>query len=422
MNDDSALSASLTSGFEHLMESPGDAATVDLADKTIAFDANALLEFYRRHFSSTQNIMLDLKRVASQLFLPAQAQKEFWLNRDGVLQHVRGADSSRDLSDAEKAVKRAIEAAARWDIDSDEQRRLKKLVAETFQEVRKSVGGKSAANRATQALVDPKSDVVIATLDRLFSGRTGLPFGPDHYAALCEEADARFARREPPGYMDAGKPNGGYGDFLLWEQLIERAKIDRRPMVLVTNDKKEDWWRLLEGRTPMNARFELVAEMRLRAGVDFYTLTFEDFLTSLSADPTSGINESAVDDTGINGELEASPDVKDSWNVDELGAVVSRLAELGYHKHAMVILAAAKVPDGVLQRAAVLSILELPADSKLTGFTRAIRNVQRELTDDGVLRTGLSWALVAQYDGPGKAQRFAVPAELATLLANPDLS
>jgi hypothetical protein len=409
-----AAFVSLTTGYEHMLEPLGGTPAVDLRACLVAFDANVLLGLYRKDRASAENILRELSRIKSQVFLPAQAQQEFWLNRDAVLKLLRGSSASRVLGDAKKAVGLEIDAAAKLEIGTSEGKRLQRVLTEAFAEIEKSTQGKSVTQRAVNAMKDPSTDVIIKGLEALFSERTGLPYSVDEYAQRRVEAKERFTRRVPPGYEDADKPNQGYGDYILWRQLIDAAKREGRPVVLVTDDEKEDWWRLFDRRTRLNARFELVAEMRAEANVDFAMFTLGDFLTALSADPASTIQESAVEDSDQTLQEDPSESVRETWSLDEFMAVVSRLKQLGYRRHADVMLAAAAKESGVLSRAEVLRTLDYKRDAKLTGFTRAIRSVQRDLIDQGAVRGGLSWAFWAEYDGPGKAQRFVVPPEVAT--------
>jgi hypothetical protein len=353
-----------------------------------------------------------MERVRAQLFLPAQAQREFWLNRDSVLRQVRDRNSARELAAAQKTVEQAIDAAAQLEIDSKQQGALLKKVKDVFGEVKLATSRKSAADRATQALINPASDVVLYSLERLFDGRVGREYGPEQLSRLMREADARFAQKIPPGYMDAEKPNGGYGDYVVWAQLLDKAETSSLPIVFVTNDTKEDWWRKLDSKTPINARFELVHEMRRRADVGFATLTFDEFVSILSEDPGSGIVESALDDEGLD-EDRVQADDTEEWTLEEFTVLIGRLSELGFIRQVATMRAAAATQDGVLQRGQVLQLLGLAKNAKLTGFTRPIRRVQLSLIADGLLREGLTWALQAGYDGPGKAQRFKVPLEIA---------
>jgi hypothetical protein len=87
--------------------------------------------------------------------------------------------------------------------------------------------------------------------------------------------------RLPPGYEDDGKADPA-GDYLVFRQLINEAKRRKLPVVLVTDDEKEDWYRREQGK-PLGARPELREEMMIEAGVPFVIMTTETFLRSVKA-------------------------------------------------------------------------------------------------------------------------------------------
>ena len=93
-----------------------------------------------------------------------------------------------------------------------------------------------------------------------------------------------------------------------------------------------------------------------------------------------------------------------------IDALTERLRENGYEDRATVIELGIAAPAGRLSRAEVLSVLERPQDSKLTGFTRAIATATKQLVEEGVLPAVAGPALRPEYDGPGKAVRFLTPA------------
>ena len=59
-----------------------------------------------------------------------------------------------------------------------------------------------------------------------------------------------------------GDPLRKFGDFFLWKELLEHGKEQKRPIIFVTDDKKEDWWLKVKGRT-LGPRPELIAEFIL---------------------------------------------------------------------------------------------------------------------------------------------------------------
>src|SRR4051794_6732139 len=117
MGVDSNALVSLTTGYEHMLEPLGGAPRLDLQTSLVAFDANVLLGLYRRRLWSAENIIREFSRIRDRLFLPAQAQHEFWLNRDSVLRALRGSgsDSAKALADAKRAVAQAVDAATQLD-------------------------------------------------------------------------------------------------------------------------------------------------------------------------------------------------------------------------------------------------------------------------------------------------------------------
>jgi hypothetical protein len=64
----------------------------------------------------------------------------------------------------------------------------------------------------------------------------------------------------PPGYEDAKKDGvNAHGDYLVWHQVLQQAKNSTRPVILVTSERKEDWWERAHGKT-VGPRHELLDE------------------------------------------------------------------------------------------------------------------------------------------------------------------
>ena len=101
----------------------------------------------------------------------------------------------------------------------------------------------------------------------------------ENLAKLADEGARRYKAGTPPGFMDADKPGERrrFGDFFIWRQLIERARDTSRPILFITDDRKEDWWRRIAGKNtgPLPS---LRAEMMDEAKQAFYMYTSSQFL------------------------------------------------------------------------------------------------------------------------------------------------
>jgi PIN like domain len=120
-------------------------------------------------------------------------------------------------------------------------------------------------------LKDHDLDKVLARLEVLLDGRVGEPMGPKELEDARKEARRRVDAGEPPGYKDRGKADAT-GDYLVWKQLINEAKERKLPVVFITDDRKDDWYRREHGLT-LGARYELRDEMIAEAGVPLLIMT-----------------------------------------------------------------------------------------------------------------------------------------------------
>jgi hypothetical protein len=59
--------------------------------------------------------------------------------------------------------------------------------------------------------------------------------------------------------------------------MIAKAKADKRPVIFISDDAKEDWWWIHRGRK-MGPRPELIEEFQSEAGQGFHIYEFSQFL------------------------------------------------------------------------------------------------------------------------------------------------
>ena len=98
---------------------------------------------------------------------------------------------------------------------------------------------------------------------------------------LYKEGEKRYANQVPPGYCDAkSKKDQGnrslYGDLIVWRQTIKHSSDQKRNIIFVTDDHKQDWWDKVEGKhTP---RKELIKEFRQQTECDILIYDSSRFL------------------------------------------------------------------------------------------------------------------------------------------------
>nr|WP_275583088.1 PIN-like domain-containing protein [Gracilibacillus alcaliphilus] len=98
----------------------------------------------------------------------------------------------------------------------------------------------------------------------------------------------RFKNEQPPGYKDGSKKDGfkvfgntkiqsKYGDLIIWNQLLDKSNESNAPIIFITDDIKEDWWKKENGKIT-SPRYELLNEFKFNTSFDFIMYTTEFFL------------------------------------------------------------------------------------------------------------------------------------------------
>ncbi|QXE23748.1 hypothetical protein B6N60_02439 [Richelia sinica FACHB-800] len=124
-----------------------------------------------------------------------------------------------------------------------------------------------------------ENDELWKQLIAIIDGKVSQAYSKDKLKEIYKNSEQRFKDLIPPGYKDDDRKKGDdkYGDVVLWLQLIDYAKSQKKPIIFVTDDDKEDWW-LKHGGKTISPRPELVQEMLTEAGVRFYMYPSHRFL------------------------------------------------------------------------------------------------------------------------------------------------
>jgi hypothetical protein len=237
-------------------------------------DANVLLHCLRHPAAVREELLRLFDALKESLWIPYQVGLEFHRNRLDV---ELGAQDAYEvlIKDQEAAIEKARE-------------RLKQLRAHPTISVPKELAALDMfssdfrARMAASRAAHPTEDIAtaVARLTQLLDGRIGEKWRPEQLAALKKEGDDRYARKIPPGYKDAKKDVGEFdkfGDLIIWKDMIGKAKADKRPIIFISDDTKEDWWWIHKGRK-LGPRPELIEEFQAGSDQDFHIYEFGQFL------------------------------------------------------------------------------------------------------------------------------------------------
>jgi hypothetical protein len=238
-------------------------------------DTNILLNLYRYSDSTRNEVIQVLKAMKDRLWLPHRAAQEYFNNRLIV------------ISQQEKAYEEAIKTLNTLQSDLSNARQHPFLSEELMQKlstILKEVVCELGVNKDIHAK-RTQSDEIQQAIGDLFNDRVGHSYSEEQLDEICKEGDERYTRKTPPGYKDDGKDETAspglakyrkYGDLIIWKQIIDKANDDKKDIIFVNDDKKEDWWHIFKGKT-LGPRPELISEFLECCGQNFYMYQADRF-------------------------------------------------------------------------------------------------------------------------------------------------
>ena len=249
-------------------------------------DANVLLHCLR-HPAKIRDELLRLFGVLKEsLWIPYQVGHEFHRNR---------LDVELGAQDTYQRLKSEYDG-----ILNQARERLKQLRAHPMINVERELAAiemflEDFRGRMDTAAAQHPSTEIQAAVDQLttlLDGRVGDKWTQEQLNAIKKEGEERYSKKLPPGFKDMKKDGeiDKYGDLIIWKDIIAKAEKEKRPIVFISDDVKEDWWWLHRGRK-LGPRPELVEEFRLATGQDFLIYEFANFLR-VAAERHNEIKES----------------------------------------------------------------------------------------------------------------------------------
>jgi hypothetical protein len=256
-----------------------------------AFDTNVLLNLYRYTPATKASLLGILEKVSERIWLPYQAAYEYHNRRvDVIQQQMKAYDAVVEIvrKSIDEARGKLGTFARHPSIKIDE---ILKPFDEAFEKSEEALA--KLKGQHPDLLID---DPINETLAGLFDGKVGEPTPEDELEQIYKQGERRYRLGIPPGYADRNKGDASqYGDLVMWFQVIAKAKEDKRSVIFVTDDRKEDWWLRPGGKT-IGPRPELVQEISKKAAIKFYMYSADPFMQYARKYLKQRVEKKAIDE------------------------------------------------------------------------------------------------------------------------------
>jgi PIN domain-containing protein len=263
-------------------------------------DTNILLHLIRHSASIRSQLMAVFQRKQHALWIPYQVGAEFQRRRLDVQQHALDAYDkiTEELQTIlNQARNKLNQYRAHPVIDIDREFSALEMYLVDFE--------KRMANARSKHPTDELA-ASFARVTDLFAGCVGSKPTEERLAAIRKEGEDRYAKKIPPGFEDAKKgadAGDKFGDLIIWKEMIEKAKAEKRSIIFITDDGKSDWWHIHHGKKLGPHPF-LVEEFLATTGEQFHIYELPQFLrysvetgSAIQPDAVQSIAETMIADT-----------------------------------------------------------------------------------------------------------------------------
>ena len=274
-----------------------DEAFNKLWDECIfVLDTNILLDLFRRSENTRVEIITLLNNLGNRLWIPHQVSFEFINNYQTVIDTEKNYISRIEeiLNDHKKQFVRSIRENSR-----DRTIEIRNIIIQKQVEAYDSI--KDALDEYNQKLEENYvPEKILDDILNLFVGKIGPPFQSNDLMQIYIEGELRYSLLIPPGYSDAVGKNKKigmekFGDLVIWKQIINKSKVENKPIIFITNDKKEDWYLKQKGKT-LGPRLELIKEFSAETNSQFHMYQLDRFLKYANQYLEADVEEDVIDE------------------------------------------------------------------------------------------------------------------------------
>jgi hypothetical protein len=286
-------------------------------EKTLfVFDTNVLLNLYGYAKQTRGDFFNILQAVNEKLWIPYHVGLEYQRRRLSIIKNEKTVfnDIEINLGKIQKIFKGDFEKLAL-------KRRFPKLFENTEKlekEINKSILNykKSVQHWDSEQPCVRSHDEIRDRLNSFFNTNIGdKPESQEWLDELYKDGEERFKKKVPPGFKDAGKANANddthfhndglyyerqYGDLILWNQLIDKAKSESvENVIFITDDAKEDWWYKISsnGEKIIGPLAELQSEIYRESNIkNFHMYSTSTFLEDGKSNLAVDVSESSIED------------------------------------------------------------------------------------------------------------------------------
>lgn len=249
------------------------------------FDTNIFLNLYRYTEVTRESLLNAMQQLSDRIWMPKQVAQELMKDRPKVIFYTLGIfkalkeEKEKFINDCREKLRRESTDIKIDNMSKELDKHIEVLIKES------------------NYIENVDEDKILNQLLQLYEKKVGNGFSDAELEEIKKEGTERYNKQIPPGYKDykKGEGNNAFGDLIIWKEILLFAKNNKKDIIYVTGDKKEDWWEIVNGRT-LGPRVELKKEFLEETKQKFNMYSMDRFLEQFKSAQGTQIQQSAIDE------------------------------------------------------------------------------------------------------------------------------
>lgn len=303
-------------------------------DAIFVFDTNVLHSVYRYKESTYEDVLKLMEQLQKRVWIPYHVALEFHRNRLGVI-----SSQHKKFDETRKAIKNALDGLKKELANLQLDKRhshidpnplidgINKLMVEYLDEL---------SEQENQCIKVDSNDLLLSRIESIFDKSVGEKPTNDDIQKIMNEGRERYKALIPPGYKDAIKEKDNdnkytyngvsyekqFGDLIVWKQIIDYVnKQDIKYLIFVTDDNKEDWWEITQGKTT-SFRTELIDEILADTDLkNFKAYSLAGFLAESKQYLKNTVSQDTIEDVYLTSTPNETIDSQKELNSVDLNSI-----------------------------------------------------------------------------------------------------
>lgn len=224
---------------------------VDKGSYIVVFDTNVFLNLYRISPDYADFLLLCMETIQENIVVPKTIQIEFIKHNEALFKKRKMTIES--FIDEQISLVRGQKERIKNQFSILQKRRFPEIdnlikdIGEKYDTIAKMMGNYFEDSKDLTVICDTWASNRPLDFIKQLELNGQVLSAPDYTTVyyICDEGQNRYKKSIPPGYKDEKDKDGlrKYCDLIWWKEVLNYANSNKKNVILVTDDIKEDWWK-----------------------------------------------------------------------------------------------------------------------------------------------------------------------------------